>query len=135
MGKLRSPTTPPSRSAPRAFPRMDPPPPYEAASSRSSSAHSLDPLQARESTPSQQQNTQSTALTQSQPTEQQRAPEADHQDRKRRTEEGCMTFGEGASGCMVVGKNAEGCMNYGDNTSGWYVCPVTMPALSTRVRS
>jgi hypothetical protein len=132
MGKLRSPHSPPSRSAPSAFPRMDPPPPYEA-SSRSSSAHSNDPLQTEESAPPQQRSQQSTTLPQSQPPEEQPSPEADTQDHERKTEEGgCLTFGEGASGCMVVGKNAEGCMNYGDNTSGWYVRPMPAPSPSAR---
>merc|ERR1712230_70813 len=63
MGKLRSPASPPTRATetPTTFPRMDPPPPYEAsASSRSTSAHSHDRLQAhpREGSPQEQHQQQ-----------------------------------------------------------------------------
>lgn len=134
MGKLRSPASPPSRTAPSAFPRMDPPPPYEASSSRSSSAHSHDRLNVEEPAPTHQQGQLSTPSAASQ-TQQQTSRIASEPDHKRKTEEGCLTFGDGASGCMVYGKNAEGCMNYGDNVNGcmnygdnadgWYVSTKT----------
>jgi hypothetical protein len=131
MGKLRTPTSPPNRSQAQSssFPRMDPPPPYELPSSRSSSAHSGDRLQRDEPSQMQQQSPISASSAPSQ--SQQPTSGVNNPDHKRKTEEGCCTFGDGASGCMVAGKNAEGClnwgdhsegcMNYGDHTSGWYV--------------
>jgi hypothetical protein len=117
MGKLRSPQLPPSRTSNpiTSFPRMDPPPPYEAASSRSSSAHSNDRLDPDHSLPSQP-GLEPVPLpsrgTQQQP-QPPRAP-----DHKRKTEEGCMTFGDGANGCITYGDHASGCMNIGDHTDG-----------------
>ena len=117
MGKLRTPTSPTGRSVP-TFPRMEPPPPYEAPSSRSSSAHSHDRLNVEGSAPSQQPNQQPIA---SQPRQQASLEMSESETKSCGDEGGCLTFGVGASGCMVYGKNAQGCMNYGDNADGWYV--------------
>lgn len=110
MGKLSSPRSPPSGTASPSFPRMEPPPPYEAASSRSSSAHSNDRLQGGE--PSQSQGVrQENVPERQQETRQEQRPETQSETSKanqHKTEDGCCTFGNGASGCMVYGDHAEG---------------------------
>ncbi|KAK4943890.1 hypothetical protein LTR10_016606 [Elasticomyces elasticus] len=100
MGKLRSPQSPPARAteAP-SIPRMDPPPPYEAASSRSSSAHSNDRLQSQRNMPEQPSHSQSQTP--------QAATTNNERSEKNNQEGGCLTFGEGASGCMVYGDHAD----------------------------
>ncbi|OAL36373.1 hypothetical protein AYO20_04269 [Fonsecaea nubica] len=131
MGKLRDSTSPPNRGGSSTFPRMDPPPPYEE-SSRSSSAHSNDRLQRDESPQPQSEAAQQAAShpeTSPQQAASASASAGTESCQKRQVEDGCCTFGDGASGCMVVGDHAEGCLNYGDhaegclnygdNTSGW----------------
>ena len=143
MGKLRSPHSPPSQSAPSTtFPRMDPPPPYEASSSRSSSVHSNEPLNGDGD--NQAPRTHDQVPTPSEPSQSQRetASTPAGAEIKRKTEEGCLTFGDGASGCMVYGKasegcllygdHANGCMNYGDHSEGWYVLPVVFTFSTSR---
>jgi hypothetical protein len=89
---------------------MEPPPPYEAGSSRSSSAHSNDRLQGGE--PSQSQAVRQENVPEGQQeTQQEQRPETRSETSKAKpykTEDGCCTFGDGASGCMVYGDHAEG---------------------------
>lgn len=110
MGKLTSPRSPPATTASPSFPRMDPPPPYEAGSSRSSSAHSNDRLQGGES--SQRQPVQQDGASELQAESQrENRPETRSETAKphpQKPEDGCCTFGDGATGCMVYGDHAEG---------------------------
>jgi len=116
MGKLRSPNSPPARGAPSTIPRMDPPPPYEASSSRSSSAHSNDRLQPERSTSNQQPGLEAIPMTQS---GRQQAPSSPAvSDTKRKPADGCLTWGDNAQGCMNYGDHARGCMNIGDHSDG-----------------
>ncbi|KEF60839.1 uncharacterized protein A1O9_02401 [Exophiala aquamarina CBS 119918] len=112
MGKLTSPRSPPTSARAPTFPRMDPPPPYEAGSSPSSSAHSNDRLQGGLGESSRDQASQQ---DNAQP--EQRGPQPEQHSesqsdtakaRPYKTEEGCCTFGDGAQGCMVYGNRAEG---------------------------
>lgn len=128
MGKLRSEassTSPPPLSRPvepapnSAFPRMDPPPPYEvSASSRTSSAHSNDRLQQDTASNHGDTSPPTHAHAHAQPTQVQAQPHQDpttqhnraayQQQTKQKPAEGCLTFGNGASGCMNYGDHAEG---------------------------
>ncbi len=108
MGKLTSPRSPPSQAASPAIPRMDPPPPYDAPSSRSSSAHSHDRLQGGRSGGDQEAQAETQPQPQVPQQEADRGQNKPHPTTEKKDEGGCLTFGEGASGCMVYGDHAEG---------------------------
>ncbi|EXJ82764.1 hypothetical protein A1O3_06579 [Capronia epimyces CBS 606.96] len=118
MGKLNT-AHPPTREVSTSFPRMEPPPPYEASVRSSSSANSNDRLY-----PQGDSQAQSRSQSQPQPQvqqlqiEQQSPTGQSDPDNKRKTEDGCCTFGDGATGCMVYGDHSEGCLVYGDNANG-----------------
>lgn len=87
---------------------MDPPPPYEAGSSRSSSAHSNDRLQGGGPSQSRSDPQGDNAPELRTDFQQEERPETRSETTKAKPEDGCCTFGRGATGCMVYGDHAQG---------------------------